>query len=201
MPELLAADIPRSMTLAEFERQKATLRCVRCGHLGLEPGPPEVQNNGIPIVCPSCHKKHALGGRTLWLKQTTKKNRKDYPAGQSIAEVWERYKHRCVVCTLPHAALVDIRIGISNHHVAERYDPTEYDCPIVPVCQACKAIVDARQKEAWRWYRRLLEIKGESDAGGGAVLSAPRLPRNPLSPARETPVGALEGRPDDDADV
>lgn len=187
------------MRVDEFDAQQRTLVCRFCAAVGsLVRTKPNPQNNGIRVDCAACGKPHALRP-TLWLKQTTKTHRKDYPMGQGLHEVWERYKGRCVVCTLPMYALLEVRIGISNHHVTERYDPTEYDCPIVPVCQACKPFVDARQKEAWRWYRRLQELKGEPVPPRSPGVPPARLSPDPVRPTREAPVGALEGFSDDDA--
>lgn len=190
-----------SMTVQEFDAGgKDTQPCRQCGHLGMARSH-NANNNGWRVVCPDCQSIHPWGAHP-YLAHTTKKHRKDDSSrdGCSMVEVWARTKNRCSFCTLPMHALADIRIGLSRHHVTERYDPSETDCAIIPVCNACKAIVDARQREAWRWYHRLLEITGEPLSDRRAGLSPPGVLPDPVRPPRKAPDGGLEGFSDDDAD-
>lgn len=191
-----------TMTVEEFdELGKYSLPCRECARTGMAREHID-NNNAERVYCPFCGSKSPWGV-TMNLKQTSTKRRKDDALrdGCSIVEVWERFKNRCVVCTLPMHALADVRLGLSRHHVTERYSPDELDCPIVPVCNACKSIVDARQREAWRWYNRLLELKGEPLSRRRPDLSPAGVSPDPVRPARQTPVGVVEGIPDDDADT
>jgi hypothetical protein len=180
------------MTVQEFDNRGKFDKPCHCGNVGML-REHNANNGGELVVCPNCHSRRPWGS-LLYLKHTKKTNRKDdrERAGCSVVEVWAWSKNRCSMCTLPMHALVDLRIGISRHHITERYDSDETDCRIIPICNACKALVDGRQREAWRWYHRLQEFKRKPISERGSDLSEPGLSPDSMRAEGEAAIGAAE---------
>lgn len=157
-------------------------------------------NNGWQVVCPQCGSRRPWGQLT-YLVHSPVKCRKDDSGrdGCSVVEVWQKFKNRCAVCTLPMYAIVELQSGCSRHHVTERYDSDEVDCPIIPVCNRCKPIVDARQRESWAFYRLLQECKSELISGSSTELPASRVSPDSVRPSGKASFGLLEGLSNDDA--
>ena len=142
----------RSLTVDEFVAQQPTLACCACGVVGHLQMVPVTTNGGVRIDCSTCEKQHALG-RVLFLKQTTKKTRKEYPDGESLNEVWERFANVCVVCGAPKEFLDRVGIKRERHHILE-YVKHEHAGPLVSMCGPCHTNTTERQKLFWFWYRR-----------------------------------------------
>lgn len=184
------------MTLQEFQAQQADLACRDCGHrkLGTEYNP---NNNSHLAICLYCRSKRPLMATLLYLKTTKKKHRKEYPPDQGLYDVWERFGNVCTVCSLPAAFLLKLNIGLSRHHTAE-YAKTGHAGPIVPVCNACKAFVDARQREAQRWYQRFQDVN-ESTPSGRPALPIDGVSPDSMSPEGQDSVALVEGLSGNDA--
>jgi hypothetical protein len=189
------------MTRDEFDARKDD-PCQACG------APIKVEhvlnNNSHQVICTNklCRQPRRPWGIVVHVQHTDKPRRKDdsLRVGAGLYEVWERFKNRCVVCCRTQAELYRLGIGISRHHVTDQYDHSDVACPIVPVCNACKTLVDARQRETLRFVRLLRELDGgEPLTGSGDGLSGPRVSPDPMRAAGQAPAGALEGLPDDDA--
>lgn len=189
------------MTVEEFEATRHALRCHHCGRTAaLEATDPNIHNQ-IGIRCGGCGSMHALG-RVEWLRHTPtpRPRRKAPPMGKSLAEILPAFKFRCAVCCANFGELLELGIGATLHHVTERYDEHEYDCPVIPVCSACKLFVDAQQRNVGGWVRRIRESKREPVPPSRQNLSPARVSPDSVRAQRQTPVGVLEGIPDDDAD-
>lgn len=189
------------MTLQEFDGTgKYEKPCRDCSRRGMA-REHNANNNGDLVVCPFCKSNRPWGALT-YLKHTSRTHRKDDRDrdGCSLFEVWQRFKDRCALCTAPAHELFALGIGRSRHHVTERYNPAEVDCPIIPLCAACKTIVDARQREVWRWIYRLRDLKGDAVPLGRSDLPGDGLSPAPVRAAGETSAGPVEGLSDDDAD-
>jgi hypothetical protein len=136
-----------AMTVTEFEADASTLRCSRCGGVGL--ASERVANNGgILVVCPSCGSRSPLGG-ALFLKQTATK-RPALPHGSSVSDVWARWGNTCFVCGLSQETLAQLGIGRQRHHV-RRFCDHGHAGPLVPVCASCHEVVNALQRTVRRF--------------------------------------------------
>lgn len=190
------------MTVQEFTDLAPTLECLQCHRQGLKTDL-NVNNNGLLVVCPHCTSKRPLGS-LLYLRQdknAKKVRRQDYPPDQGLFDVWERFGHRCTVCCLTEAQLRLLGLGLSRHHVTDDFKHSGHDCQIVPICTGCKTLVDHRQRESLRWYRRLQELREQSVPSGRPGLPSTGLSPDSVRPSRQTPVGVVEGFSDDDADA
>lgn len=190
-----ADSIPSRLTVEEFHEQRQNLRCVQCRTLGSVFAAPPMDNGGIRIDCP-CGKRHALG-RVLFLKQNNKSRRKDYPEGESLNEVWERFENVCFCCGRSAKECAEQHVGRHRHHVCE-YAKVGHQGPIVPICGLCHPVVTALQKTRAlvQWSRTHVESVSDRRPG----VSATRLSPDPLRAERQAPPRAVEGLPDDYAD-
>lgn len=145
----------RSLTLEDFRDLQNTLVCCACGVMGKLVTAHVSTNNSIRVDCSSCGKQHALGW-IHWLKQSTKKTRKEYPFGESLEEVWERFENVCVVCGAPKAFLDRLGIPRHRHHILEYGGERGHghEGPLVPMCGPCHTNTTERQKQFWFWFRR-----------------------------------------------
>lgn len=142
----------RSLTLEDFHDLQTELVCCACGVMGKLATAHLSTNNSIRVDCSSCGKQHALG-HVLFLKQTTKKTRKEYPFGESLDDVWERFDDVCVVCGAPKAFLDRLGIKRERHHILD-YATHGHEGPLVPMCGPCHTNTTERQKQFWFWFRR-----------------------------------------------
>jgi hypothetical protein len=145
-------DFLRSLSLDEFNESKSTFFCCCCGRRGHLVVAPVSTNGGLRVDCPDCGKQHALG-RVLFLKQNNRKIRKEYPFGESLDEVWERFSNVCVVCGAPKDFLDRVGIKRERHHILE-YVKHEHTGPLVSMCGPCHTNTTERQKLFWFWHRQ-----------------------------------------------
>lgn len=140
------------MTRDEFtaRNHEPCLKCVSRVRLVYNPN-----NNAHQVLCSHCETRTPWG-QVMFVKYTEKPGtrRKEYQAGQELDTVWERFGHVCAVCSLSTQVLISLGVGRTRHHVAE-YAKTGHDGVIIPLCTNCKPFVDARQREAARWYKRV----------------------------------------------
>jgi hypothetical protein len=186
------------MTRDEFDAQKSR-PCSFCGNpVALAHNP---NNNSIQVVC--THRGAAVakecarwrtpwGGLVIHIKQNNKTRRKEYPDGESLDEVWERFGNVCVVCSAPKDALMRLGIGRQRQHVLP-YAQHGHQGPLVPMCVPCHENATSRQKLFWFWYRR------ESISCSSTRVSETGLSPDSVRPERQAPIGALEGLSDHDA--
>ncbi len=192
------------MTVEEFDNLTPKAPCERCGGTVVRQHNPN--NNAQQVVCSKCNARipwRAHG--VLNLKQTSKKSRTDYPMGEDIDAVWERFDDRCLVCGITTAECLERKIGRQRQHVAE-YAKEGHKGPIVPICAECHPIATALQRArdndraVMRGFIQYTRTHGERVSGSGPGVSRDGVSPDPLRPERQAPVGLMERLPDDDAD-
>jgi hypothetical protein len=187
------------MTLQEFEASKHKHPCVTCGKFGVITEVDD-RNGGLFLRCLSCKatKKAVWPNAPYYLKQNTRTTRKEYPFGETVEEVWARFDNLCFSCGRTSDECAAQRVARHRHHVAE-YAKVGHQGPIVPICGLCHPVVTSLQKmrALVQWSR----THGELVSYSGAGVPASGVSPDPVRPAGQTPVGAVEGFPDDDADV
>lgn len=192
------------MTIEEFERLNPRPPCERCGGAVVRERNPN--NNAEQVICSKC------GARVPWrehgvlnLKQNGKKSRTDYPMGEEIDAVWERFDDRCIICGITTAECQERKIGRQRQHVAE-YAKEGHKGPIVPICTECHPIATALQRARdndralMRGFIQFTRTHGERPPLSGPGLSRHGVSPDSVRPERQAAVGLLEGLPDDDAD-
>lgn len=187
-----------AMTVEEFLMQQADLVCRACRLRGVLRYERNYNNNALQVVCP-CGSRSPLATVTN-LKQNTRRQRKDYPMGESPDEVWAKWGQRCFFCTMPRELLERMGIGRSVHHVNPYSEEQQHRGPTVPLCVSCHAIANERQRLYWFIQRTLAHVDVESVPPGRLGVSRPGLPPDPVSAQEQEPAGVLEGFSDDDAD-
>lgn len=151
-PSQLTGEALRSLSVEEFNACRQSLVCCVCGHTGNLQAHLVSTNGGLRVDCTDCGKQHALG-RVLFLKQTTKKTRKEYGPDDSLDDVWERFDNVCVVCGAPKWFLDREGIKRDRHHILE-YVVHQHAGQLVPMCGPCHTNTTERQKLFWFWFRR-----------------------------------------------
>jgi hypothetical protein len=184
------------MTIPEFLDQQRDLACRACATRGVLRYEHNPNNNALTVVCP-CGSRTPLGP-VVNLKRTTKKQRKDYPMGESPEEVWQRWGklcgvQRCFFCTTPRHLLEKAGIGITAHHVNPYSEEQQHRGPIVPLCTNCHAIANVHQRLYWFIQRTMADGKSLSDSRSG--ISRDGISSDSLPTEEQNPAGQLEAVP------
>jgi hypothetical protein len=149
------------MTLSEFDYERTTRPCGRCGANGVTTEL-NTNNGGLLVCCPHCGSKRPWG-TLLYLKQNEHKRpkRPPLPEGATLDSVWAAYDDHCVVCGAPKTALASLGIGRQVHHVIP-YAAKGHKGPLVPICTHCHEVANGRQRMYWFLQRVVLK---HSEAG------------------------------------
>ena len=134
------------MTLAEFEAQRETLTCRRCGHLGLEPYP-QPNGNGLGARCPGCDSKTPLIG-VMWFprngtRQALQHTRRKYDP----RVVWREGGDHCTFCGKSWALCEQLNISRTAQHVRPIVFGGPDTSPLVPFCARCQEMSRAALME------------------------------------------------------
>lgn len=191
------------MTREEYDKLK-NRPCDRCrGQVVIEHNQ---NNNAEQVVCSKC--KNRLPWREFGvvnLKQNNRKPRTDYPMGEELDAVWERFDDRCLVCGITTDECRQMNVGRQRQHVSP-YAKEGHKGPIVPICTNCHPIATALQKNLdnqranlMRAFGQFSRTHGELTPVGRPALSQSGVSPDSMRPAPKAATGLLERLSDDDA--
>jgi len=187
------------MTVQEFDAGGNATPCRDCSRPGMMRRH-VINGNQERVVCPHCGSGKPWGS-IVNLKHNGRPTRKGTPFGEDLEDVWARFDNRCVVCSRTKDELTELGVSRERQHVAP-YASHEHRGPLVPICTRCHQIATVLQKDAavMRGFIRQSRTHAEPLSDRRPAVSDARLSPDPVRPSRQTPFGALEGFPDDDAD-
>ena len=154
------------MTHTEFKQLEREKPCRQCHQLGvaLRVNP---NNGGQQVVCPQCGSGNPWGGG-LFVSRKPRNKRERLPKNMSMANVWERYENRCVVCSRSKAELKANGVGQQRHHVLP-HAQHGHNGPIVPICTQCHSFVTTLQRVLRQLTPTIGELDRVTDSDGQAA--------------------------------
>jgi len=122
------------MNIQEFEEQKDSLQCKRCGHNGLDLyAPPNANHKGAK--CRHCGSPSPLAQQ--WFSQNGSKEhvRK---TKHDVAEVWQRCGNHCSFCGKNWKLCERLNISRQAQHVHPVMFGGREEGLVIPICSRCQ---------------------------------------------------------------
>lgn len=124
------------MTLEEFKAEQSTLRCRKCGLLGLDENRPSNANH-VGARCPNCGCKDPIAPGMWWFSQNGSKDhfRK---TKHNVQEVWSRCGNHCSFCGKSWALCELLCIGRQAQHIYPIMFGGTEEGAVIPICARCQ---------------------------------------------------------------